>query len=1240
MPAIITCPGCRRRLRLPEGCPGDTFQCPACQAHITPDEVLPDTGVALSPDRSAAPPFAGPGRRGAGRPTMSPDPRDRGPADGSPRRGWLLLSAMLGGAVLAAGVGALVVLALAGNRGAPSPTSPPARAEENQEERRQELREAFGGQKPPALEDVEQELKSLFEDLGAAYRASKGEAILAYYDLDRLADEIASTGAIPLPDANAKRAFVQGARQGMAATLQAQSPAMQWTATEIRNIKRLNNEEAVVIARHQGPNEAPLKLRWWVIRRAGAWKVYDMEVLDMGIRISTTAASFAGRGGGDLAEIRQAIAALGEAAKAAQLGDLDTAEKKLKQAERAKLSNSLEAVRLLMVGVVQLDRGRPKEALETLDRAEKLSADMPMLGFLEGMALNRLGRWEEALKHLEAYRDLLGEDAVVCFQLGESLRGLRRFPEAAAAHRKSLDYNPKNVEAFLALLHSLGGNDNKDDVGMRFARLDDPRGRFIVLAQDCERRKFDALLEPIARSMRQLDPEFAPASYYLALCKARAGQADQAAPLFQTALAKEPDERRQGEYAEGFLQAMASAGKFADAYEAAPDPAGAFRFLAGEAKKHYRTEELKRLTAAHGKKRPDDALLPWYQAEVYVQEGRYPLAEKAFAAALAKAPDEETLKSFRASRVLARHYAGRDLSAYREIGPQSETFFQLASLLFNEEKDGDLEALLEAHARNDPDGADAPLFRCRLNIRQDQTAEGIALFKEALAKAKTDEKRDEIVGDVLPDFVGAGKAAEGYQAAPDAKKAFLLAADQLMEEGRLEDLPRLVEAHRGRAPADPWLAYYQGEVFLEAKAWDKAVQVLKEGMKAAPKDQQDSFRWKYVFAMYKAGRALDAYNEVEPRDKTFTQLAGLLAGDQKGAELEALIDAHRPNAGDHPDLWFYAARAKALLKRTDEAAGLLQKACEKQPLEAQRKRYVREVVLGLLDAGLALEGYRAAPDKSAALEALAPRLVFQKKDKELADLLGEHAKDHAGEPLCQYYLGELNLLRGDPKQAGKHFAAALAEGTLADRWRFRDGLFRARVREGRAAEAYRKNEPGAETFEALAGLCLREKDAKQLQALIDAHRQSGAEAPEDLPAWELEVLWLNQDYEGALKLLAERREDVFSLPRHRWKADDYRVRCLVRLKRADEAVREAEEVASGGAGNRVLQVLALAAAGDVKKTTAVVEKMRPKPYFLRSCYQDADLGPLLRGEPFRDFREKFPEPKDEEGRAGADPDGR
>ena len=59
----------------------------------------------------------------------------------------------------------------------------------------------------------------------------------------------------------------------------------------------------------------------------------------------------------------------------------------------------------------------------------------------------------------------------------------------------------------------------------------------------------------------------------------------------------------------------------------------------------------------------------------------------------------------------------------------------------------------------------------------------------------------------------------------------------------------------------------------------------------------------------------------------------------------------------------------------------------------------------------------------------------------------------------------------------------------------------------------------------------------------------------------------------------------------------------------------------------ILLILAYAAQGDVKRATAAAEQHRLGDFRLAECYQDGDLGPLLRRESFREFRKKFPEPK-------------
>src|SRR5258708_3052229 len=112
------------------------------------------------------------------------------------------------------------------------------------------------------------------------------------------------------------------------------------------------------------------------------------------------------------------------------------------------------------------------------------------------------------------------------------------------------------------------------------------------------------------------------------------------------------------------------------------------------------------------------------------------------------------------------------------------------------------------------------------------------------------------------------------------------------------------------------------------------------------------------------------------------------------------------------------------------------------------------------DMGLMLQGYRMVPDQSAGFDGLAARLVYQKKDRELAALLEEHSRKDAREPLVSFFTGELHLLRGNAMQAEPFFAAAKARETPQTQWRFRQGLFRVRIQLGKTVAAYQEVEPG------------------------------------------------------------------------------------------------------------------------------------------------------------------------------------
>jgi tetratricopeptide (TPR) repeat protein len=274
-------------------------------------------------------------------------------------------------------------------------------------------------------------------------------------------------------------------------------------------------------------------------------------------------------------------------------------------------------------------------------------------------------------------------------------------------------------------------------------------------------------------------------------------------------------------------------------------------------------------------------------------------------------------------------------------------------------------------------------------------------------------------------------------------------------------------------------------------------------------------------------------------------------------------------------------------------------------------------------AGKALEGYRAAPDQSVAFETLANTLVWKKQADLLSQVVQEHARAHGGKAERLFFSGELHMLRGQFAAAEKDFAAALAKVPQRDQWKYKNALSRAKIKQGKTVALYLDSGKSTRTFQDLAHLCVQEKNPDQLQELLAVHRQ---EHPDDdaLPGFELDILWLKSDYAGALKFMEEKKQALQQ--RDQWKFEGYLVRCLIKLKRTEEAVKEAERiVADKIGGDRRLLVLAHAATGDVKKTMAAVARFDSDRYFAQDCYRDPDLGPILRSQAFQPFRQRYPE---------------
>jgi predicted Zn-dependent protease len=589
---------------------------------------------------------------------------------------------------------------------------------------------------------------------------------------------------------------------------------------------------------------------------------------------------------------------------------------------------------------------------------------------------------------------------------------------------------------------------------------------------------------------------------------------------------------------------LAPKGKVLHAYPKMPEPTLAFRSMALALKNAFRLDDLQDLIDLHTEKHADDAYLSLFRAELYARDERFDLAEKAYAAALAKVNDAQYLDAFRANRVLVRYRTGDVLGAYRQIGPSRPTFLQLADLCWYDKKTDDLVALVDAHAKNDAQDPKLVQYRWRAKIRRGDIDDAAAIMKAALAAIKDADERKRLNEDFVFDLIDSNQALAAYRHSINPADALSLMMNDLLDSRRLDELRAVSEAHRKQFPNDPFLAIAAGEIALAEKKWDKAAQAYTEAWKTLPEAQKERWQYSYATARFKAGQALQAYQDAGGRREVFRELARQILAAKQADLFEQLLEAHRPRRKDDPHFDAYEASLLVIRGKTDEAAALFTRCWMSVP-ESDRPAVQASFVATLAEwHPHGLSAYALSIDKRAAFQSLTWRYRNPKQIAEFERLIEEHAKNDPSDPKLPLERAELHLLRGDLALAEKQFVLAKDKGNANDAHLIRLGLVRTRVRLGKVVETYQEFGADNQTFSDLARECAQEKKPDQLQALLAAHRQAVPKF-KNASVWELEICWLKNDYAGVIDRVQSDQTGLLTNPATRWKAEGYLVRSLV-----------------------------------------------------------------------------------------------
>lgn len=330
---------------------------------------------------------------------------------------------------------------------------PPLPADIPPTEAREQARDAFsvgGG----TGEAADPELVAALLAIGHAAKDGHASEVADTFDHNRLYDEItrsdlfAQSGLHLNPAAGPRRL-----RAALWDTAHQTATGFACDRVEVRKVVRLSAPgEFLVYARHRTGPRSTL-YRWWMLHSSTGWKVFDVEDVRIGLRLSRQAVGQFIRGaeGDDPEKLVAGLQALPVAADRLAEGKLEEADAALALARAARLPREAFVLRCVLEGTLAVLRSRSTEALEWADRAEAVARGWPAIDYLRACAHGVAGKWAEAALHAGRYIDQTGPDAAACRILGTALRELNRPTEAAAAFEQGLQDDPTRDDLKAAL---------------------------------------------------------------------------------------------------------------------------------------------------------------------------------------------------------------------------------------------------------------------------------------------------------------------------------------------------------------------------------------------------------------------------------------------------------------------------------------------------------------------------------------------------------------------------------------------------------------------------------------------------------------------------------------------------------------------------------------------------------------------------------------------------------------------
>lgn len=327
------------------------------------------------------------------------------------------------------------------------------------------------------------EVDAFLGKFGAAARKKDRATYRKCLSVDAMVRNLEAKGMITFKSGRERSDFIKGAEGSMGNSM----GNMAFDRHTLARLEQIAPNQMMAFTRAFNDDiKVVVKMRWWLLKEDGVWKIYDFEELTQGARASTMmGAMVSGLKGRqkpwvqpmiDMSKTMQGMTGDNIVEKVAALRDLS--QKVLGNSPPPEVAAF--ARQTLVSGMMA--NGDAADALAELEQLEKLPNPSPGIHFLKGCALTATGKPAEGRVAFERYAELLGWDSDAHEMMADAFLAEGNREEALDHSLKGLA-DQKDATGCLATAAVAAGAARLGELEAHFDASSDQEGSYEVVIE-------------------------------------------------------------------------------------------------------------------------------------------------------------------------------------------------------------------------------------------------------------------------------------------------------------------------------------------------------------------------------------------------------------------------------------------------------------------------------------------------------------------------------------------------------------------------------------------------------------------------------------------------------------------------------------------------------------------------------------------------------------------------------------